>query len=150
MRIPGLLSISLVMVLSASTAWAGVFSGTLCNASGPDAPSLAYGQFGIHNTSTAARAVHCGAVTNRTVLGIAAIVYDRSPTQNVGCTFLVLFADGRTRFTASVATSGSASGPMTLNTLLPVPVAGPTSLHCTLPGAHANGVSHLASYAVAE
>jgi len=148
MRTFGLVCISLVTALSAGTASAETYSGTLCNASG-NPPNTGYNQFGTFNGSTtAALAVDCGGVTSGAVSLVTLTVYDRSPTDDVRCTILLLNAAGNAFFSTSVATSGFSSGPFTLAAATPS-IAAAVVLECSIPAFNAqNGASHITTYTI--
>jgi hypothetical protein len=150
MRICGILTFCVAVLVSVKTASANVHSGTLCNPVPGDVGSIGYSQFGVHNISTVPRTVFCSAVTDGTVSALSITVYDRDPNVNVDCLVRLMNPDGGVIFSTTLSTSGFSSAPMVLTTATPV-VAGVLVLQCSIPANNTtNGASHVTSYTVAD
>lgn len=150
MRGCGYILVGFVTVLSARAASAEVYSGTLCNASAADVPSMNYNQFGIFNVSTAARTALCGGATGGNITGVSATVYDRSVADNVRCTLFITNEAGGTLFSQTVVSAGFSSGPINL-VFAPPPISGVVHLECVLPANHpTNGPSVVTSYTIKD
>lgn len=134
-------------LLSTATASADTFSGNQCTVNSAN-QTAAYNFFGIHNEGSSALETLCPAATRTAVHSVAITTYDRSPTDDVRCLVAVTNSAGQFLFSASPATTGFGTTPITLTSSVPS-ISGALVMRCSIPAANAqNGFSHVTSYSV--
>jgi hypothetical protein len=140
-------------VVASQHAWANYQSGANCKSqSGLELDKLIYTRaWGVHNVSASSAFVSCPVVADYTspaVVTFSAEVYDRSTTDNVGCTIKVIDSSGVTIRNAYVQSlgGGASTGPQFLSVDIDVTGAFAMATECMIPGVQNGWFSHITSY----
>ena len=156
MRVLGVLLIGLTTFLCARTSAASpkTHAGVLCAGSGGERTLFGSSPSGATNLDSVARRLVCGGVTTGSISAVSVVAYDHGQAagDDVRCTVFINNLAGRTFFSTTISTSGSAFTPMSIGTTIPPLAAAPLLvLDCTMPAFFPkSGASSLVSFTITD